>query len=72
LLARAAPERLEPRAAPELREPWEPLDGWERWEGCELRDLELRLCVFRFTDPDRADPDRLILDLPPDLRPPRL
>jgi hypothetical protein len=71
-LARAPPERLEPRAAPEPRDPWEPLDGCERWAGCELRELErLRLCLFRFTDPDRDDPDRLILDLLPDLRPPR-
>ena len=33
-----------------------PLDGLE---DCDLPDFLLPLCVFRFTDPDLADPDRL-------------
>jgi hypothetical protein len=71
-LERAAPPRLEPRAAPALRPLRELLEGWALRDGCELRELEpLRLCVFRFTDPDRDDPERFTLDLPLDLPPPR-
>jgi hypothetical protein len=62
---------LEARAAPELRDDWEPRDAWDGWE----REAELlRLCVLRFTEPDLAELDLLTLDLPlePPREPPRL